>query len=146
MVPKIAIKTCGRGAVRWGQRGSARLDWTVLSSSRDVSARDLFLDAEQKILGMTILSRVFGPPNVEKHGGQAQLQLFDFKMGREGFEPSKGVARQIYSLVHLTALPPTRKNVSKGTELYQISAVAASWSKEKCRNSNLRIGTFKLGL
>jgi len=24
--------------------------------------------------------------------------------------------------------------------------VAASWSKEKCRNSNLRIGTFKLGL
>lgn len=30
-------------------------------------------------------------------------------LGREGFEPSKGVARQIYSLVHLTALPPTRK-------------------------------------
>lgn len=32
-------------------------------------------------------------------------------MHREGFEPSKGEARQIYSLVHLTALPPVRRVV-----------------------------------
>jgi hypothetical protein len=31
-------------------------------------------------------------------------------MHREGFEPSKGEARQIYSLVHLTALPPVLKS------------------------------------
>lgn len=29
-------------------------------------------------------------------------------MGREGFEPPKNEVRQIYSLVHLTTLPPAR--------------------------------------
>lgn len=35
-------------------------------------------------------------------------------MHREGFEPSKGEARQIYSLVHLTALPPVLKIMNPG--------------------------------
>lgn len=64
---------------------------------------------------------ILGGKTMEFHAGQF-VQIFipqpekceREKLHREGFEPSKGEARQIYSLVHLTALPPVLKGIGPG--------------------------------